>query len=85
MKKHFNKELKITKKISKAFENSAKYWICDNDYIVNDVKIIDHCYINGKTRGSAMRKFLLHFNTINIMFLILWFSSYYERTRCIQS
>ena len=32
MKKHFNKELAITKE-DKDFENSAECWICDNDYI----------------------------------------------------
>ena len=42
MKKHFNKELVMTKKDNEDFENSTKYWICDNDYINNDVKVRDH-------------------------------------------
>ena len=47
MKKHFNKELVMTKKDNEDFENSTKCWICDNDYIDNDVKVTDHCHING--------------------------------------
>ena len=55
MKKHLNKELVMTKKDNKDFENSTKCWICDNDYIDNDVKVRDHCHITGKYRGSAHR------------------------------
>ena len=51
MKKHFNKELVMTTEDNKDFENSAKCWICDNDYIENDVKVKDHCHITGKYRG----------------------------------
>ena len=36
MKKHFNKELVMTKEDSKDFEISTKCWICDKDYI--DIK-----------------------------------------------
>ena len=50
MKKHFNKELVMTKEGNEDFKNSKKFWICDNDYIVHDVKIIDHCHITGKYR-----------------------------------
>ena len=38
MKKCFTKELVMTKKDNEDFENSTKCWICDNDYIDNDVK-----------------------------------------------
>ena len=55
MKKHFNKELVMTKEDNEDFENSTKCWICDNDYIDNDVKVRDHCHITGKYRGSAHR------------------------------
>ena len=55
MKKHFNKELVVTKNDNEDFENSSKYWICDNDYIDNDVKVRDHCRITGKKRGSPHR------------------------------
>ena len=53
MKKHFDKELAITKKGNKDLENSTKCWICDNDYIDIDVEIRDHCHITGKYRRSA--------------------------------
>ena len=55
MKRHFNKELVMTKEDNKDFKNSAKCWICDNDYVDNDVKVRDHCHITGKYRGSAHR------------------------------
>ena len=55
MKKHFNKKLAMTKEDNEDFENSTKCWICDNDYIYGDVKVIGHCYITGKCRGSAHR------------------------------
>ena len=55
MKKDVNKELVITKEDNKDFENSSKCWICDNNYIDNDVKVRGHCHITGKYRGSAHR------------------------------
>ena len=54
-KKHFNEELEITKTDNEDFENSTKCWICDNDYIYNDVKLRDHCHTTIKYRGSAHR------------------------------
>ena len=53
MKKIFNKELVMTKEDNENFKNSTKCWICDNDYIDNDVKVRDHCHISGKYRDSA--------------------------------
>ena len=53
MKKHFNKELVMTKEDNEDFENSSKCWICNNDYVDNDVKVRDYCHITGKYRGSA--------------------------------
>ena len=38
MKKHFNKELVLTKDDNQDFKNSSKCWIYDNDYNDNDVK-----------------------------------------------
>ena len=55
MKKHFNKELVMTKEDNEDFKNSTKCWICDNDYIDNDVKVRNHCDIIGKFRDSAHR------------------------------
>ena len=53
MKKHFNKELVMTKKDNEDFENSTKSWVCDNDYIDNYVKVRNHCHITGKYTASA--------------------------------
>ena len=55
MKKHFTKELVMTKQDNEDFKNSAKCWICDNDCIDTDVKVRDHCHITQKYRGSAHR------------------------------
>ena len=55
MENYFDKELVMTKEDNKDFENSTKCWICDNDYIDNDVKVRDHCHITGKYRGSVHR------------------------------
>ena len=38
-KKHFNKELVITKKANEDFKNSTKCSICGNGYVDNDVKV----------------------------------------------
>ena len=37
------------------FKNSTKCWICDNDYVDNDLRVRDHCHITGKYRGSTHR------------------------------
>ena len=55
MKKHFRKELGMTKIDHEDFGNSNKCWICDNDYVNNDIKVRDHCHMTGKYRGSAHR------------------------------
>ena len=55
MKKHFSKELVMTKKYNEDFQNSSKCWICDNGYVDNNVKVRDHCHITGKYRRSAHR------------------------------
>ena len=55
MKKHFNKELVMTKENNDDFENSPKCWICDNDYIDTDVKVKDNCHITGKYRDYTHR------------------------------
>ena len=55
MKKHFSKELVKTKKDSKDFKNSTNCWICDDDYVENNVKVRNHCHITGKYRVSACR------------------------------
>ena len=39
MKKHFNKEIVMTKKDNEDFESSTKCQICDNGYTDGDVKV----------------------------------------------
>ena len=55
MKKHFKKELVMTREYDEDFKNSIKCWICDDDYIDTNVKIRDYCHIIGTYRGSANR------------------------------
>ena len=55
MKKHFNKELAMTKKDDEDYENSTERWICDNVYVDGDVKVRDDCHITEKCRGSVHR------------------------------
>ena len=45
----------MTKEDNEDFENFTKCWICDNDYVDNDVKVRYHCHITGKYRSSAHR------------------------------
>ena len=45
MKKHFNKELVMTKEDNEDFNNCTKFWICHNDYIDTDVEVTYHCHI----------------------------------------
>ena len=55
MKKHVSKEFVLTKEDKEDFKNSTKCWICDNNYLDNDVKVRDHCHITEKYRGYAHR------------------------------
>ena len=57
MKTHFNKELVMTKDDNEDFENSTKYWICDNDYIDSDVKI---------GLSPSKKTFFIHFNNSSL-------------------
>ena len=53
MKKHFDKELVMTKKDNEDFKNSNVCWFCNNHYIDDNVR--DQCHISGKHKGSAHR------------------------------
>ena len=55
IKKIFKKELVMAKEDNENLKNSTKFWICDNDYIGNGLKVRDHCHITGKYRNSAHR------------------------------
>ena len=50
--KHFNKELVMTNEDNEYSKHSVEGWICNNDYVVTDVKVRDLCHINGKYRDS---------------------------------
>ena len=55
MKKHFNKEIMMTKEYDEDFKNSTKCWICDNAYVGGDIKAKGHCHIAGKYGDSPQR------------------------------
>ena len=46
IKKHFNKELLMTKNNNEDFKNSTKCWICNYAYDDGDVKVRDNCMLN---------------------------------------
>ena len=52
MKKHFNKPLRMTEENEQEFEKATCH-ICDKKYTEKDIRVRDHCHINGKYRGSA--------------------------------
>ena len=64
------KDLWWLKKNNEDFENSTKFWICDNNYIDDDVKVKDHCHITGKYRGSAHKDCNINVN-LNHKILIM--------------
>ena len=45
----------MTKGDEEDYQKSTNCWICDNTYVDGDVKLIDHCHITGKYRGSGHR------------------------------
>ena len=47
----------MTKKDNEDFENPTKCWMCDNDYIDNNVEVRDYCHITAKCKGSAHRNY----------------------------
>ena len=57
VKSHLSKQLLMTKKDEKHFENSSKCWICDNNYVDFDVKLRGHCHMNRKCRRFANKFF----------------------------
>ena len=51
----------ITKKNTGDFKNSAECWICDNDYVDNDVNRRDHCHtLDNSCRSSQTKKYDSH-------------------------
>ena len=54
-KVNINKEVEMIKEDNEDFKNPTKWWIYRNYYVDVDIKVRDHCHINGKYRGSAHR------------------------------
>ena len=51
--KHFNKNLIMSAEDEERFQLSNKCWICNKLFDAVDNKVIDHCHITGKCRGSV--------------------------------
>ena len=89
IKEHFNKELVMTKKDDDDFRNSTTCSIFDNVHVNVDVKLIDYCHITGKCGGAAHRYYNIKIKLNNKIpvahynLKVLWFTSYYARTRQI--
>ena len=47
----------MTKENKEDFKNSTKCWICNDDYIDNDINVRDICLITEKYRGSLHRDY----------------------------
>lgn len=43
----------MIKKDDDNFERSTNYWVCNMDFLYNNVKVKDHSCITGKHKGSA--------------------------------
>ena len=56
LKKHFNKQLEMTKADEKNFSSADSCHICGIKYKSCDISVRDHCHITGKYRGSAHQK-----------------------------
>ena len=63
----------MTKEGNKDLENSTKSWICDND-----VKVRDHCHINGKCRGSGYRDFIINLKLNHKISIVFHDLKYYD-------
>ena len=66
----------MPKEDNEDFNIPSKCWICDNDYIDNDVKVTDHSHMIRKCQGSAHRNFNINLSLdhkINVVFYNLKF------------
>ena len=75
MIKHFNKELVMAKEDNENFNNSTKGWICDNNYIDNDVEVRDHCHIKENMEALHMQIVMSNFD---LNHQIPWIKKMYE-------
>ena len=51
MRKHFNRNLIMTKEENEQFQSNNICWICEK--LIDDEKVRDHCHLTGKFRGAA--------------------------------
>ena len=74
----------MAKKDCADFENSTKFWICDNVFVDGDVKARAHCRITLKYRSTQRLQYqvkLNHIKSQNFCRISQWLSSYYARSR----
>ena len=60
-RKHFNKDMALTKVDEQNFKNADKCYICNKKYSEKDVHVRDHCHITGKYRGSTQQDFNINY------------------------
>ena len=78
MKKHFNKELVMTKTDVFGFENSTKCCNCDNVYVDDHVKVRDHCHFAGKYRASRHRDCSIKVNLNHKIYVVSYNLKMYD-------
>ena len=47
------KKMIFGKEERERFDKETKCWICNEKFIINDVKVRDHCHFTGRYRGAA--------------------------------
>ena len=62
VKRHFNKNLKMTDEDMDNFNRSNKCYICNEKYVEGVKPIKDHCRITGNYLGSANNKYMKEYN-----------------------
>ena len=55
MKKHFNKNLIMSKEEEHLFRQTSSCWICEKLIDNDDEKVRDHCHVTAKFRGSTLK------------------------------
>ena len=58
----------MTKEYHEDFENSNKFWICDD--VKGDVKVTGICHITGNDSGLAHRNCSINFKLINTILVM---------------
>ena len=53
IKKHFNKNLILSKEEEEQFQSSSTCWICEKLIDADNEKVRDYCHITGNARNAA--------------------------------